>query len=155
MPSTRFCALGPDAYVPDLIHLADVVLGKLGYGFVSECLTMGSPLIYVPRQNWPEERFLEVLYMGNVHCLLLLSARLITYYLLLSQDLLTKEYNAGVCMSRVDFVSGNWGPFIMKAVALRNSWRPLSAAQAGETVLRFLYSISSTADSADAALTSS
>lgn len=60
MPSPRFRALGPDAYVPDLIHLADVVLGKLGYGFVSECLTMGTPLIYVPRQNWPEERFLEV-----------------------------------------------------------------------------------------------
>ena len=60
MPSPRFRALCPDAYVPDLIRLADAVLGKLGYGFVSECLTMGTPLIYVPRHNWPEERYLEV-----------------------------------------------------------------------------------------------
>ena len=60
MPSSRFHALGFDVYVPDYISLADAVLGKLGYGFVSECLTLGTPLIYVPRQNWPEERYLEV-----------------------------------------------------------------------------------------------
>jgi len=60
MPSSRFRALGFDVYVPDYIALADAVLGKLGYGFVSECLTLGTPLIYVPRQNWPEERYLEV-----------------------------------------------------------------------------------------------
>jgi hypothetical protein len=60
MPSARFRALPQDAYVPDYIHMAQAVLGKLGYGFVSECLTMGTALIYVPRQDWPEERYLEV-----------------------------------------------------------------------------------------------
>lgn len=60
MPSARFRALPQDAYVPDYIHMAHAVLGKLGYGFVSECLTMGTALIYVPRQDWPEERYLEV-----------------------------------------------------------------------------------------------
>lgn len=60
MPSQRFRPMPHDVYVPDLIHLADAVLGKLGYGFVSECLTLGTPLIYVPRQNWPEEGYLEV-----------------------------------------------------------------------------------------------
>lgn len=48
------------SYVPDLIHCADAVLGKLGYGFVSECVTCGTALIYVPRVDWPEEPYLEV-----------------------------------------------------------------------------------------------
>ena len=60
MPSSRFTSLSPSAYVPDLIRAADAVLGKLGYGFVSECVTNGTALIYVPRVDWPEERFLEV-----------------------------------------------------------------------------------------------
>lgn len=60
MPSSRFLSLDGSVYVPDYIHLADAVLGKLGYGFVSECLTEGTALIYVPRQHWPEEQYLEV-----------------------------------------------------------------------------------------------
>lgn len=60
MPSERFLTMGPDSYVPDLVHAADVVLGKIGYGFVSECISTGTPLVYVPRQHWPEEQYLEV-----------------------------------------------------------------------------------------------
>lgn len=60
LPSPRFRALSHASYVPDLIHAADAVLGKLGYGFVSECVTAGTALIYVPRVDWPEERYLEV-----------------------------------------------------------------------------------------------
>jgi UDP-N-acetylglucosamine:LPS N-acetylglucosamine transferase len=60
MPSARFHALDPASYVPDQIHAADCVLGKLGYGFVSECVTSGTALIFVPRVDWPEERYLEV-----------------------------------------------------------------------------------------------
>lgn len=67
MPSARFTAMPLDVYVPDLIPLADAVLGKLGYGFVSECITLGTPLIYVPRQNWPEEPYLEV--RANIICM--------------------------------------------------------------------------------------
>lgn len=66
MPSSRFRALSADVHVPDYIHLSDAVLGKLGYGFVSECLTLSTALIYVPRQNWPEERYLEVLCMCHI-----------------------------------------------------------------------------------------
>jgi UDP-N-acetylglucosamine:LPS N-acetylglucosamine transferase len=60
MPSARFKAMPYDVYVPDLINLSDAVLGKIGYGFVSECLRMGTALIFVPRSNWPEESFLQV-----------------------------------------------------------------------------------------------
>lgn len=60
MPSQRYRALSPTAYVPDLISAADAVLGKLGYGFVSECITAGTALVYVPRVDWPEEQYLEV-----------------------------------------------------------------------------------------------
>mmetsp|Transcript_17889 Transcript_17889/g.54714 ORF Transcript_17889/g.54714 Transcript_17889/m.54714 type:complete len:373 (+) Transcript_17889:141-1259(+) len=67
----RFVAAPRDAYVPDLVNAADVVLGKLGYGTVSECLAHHTPLVYVPRQllgtnhTWPEERHLVRLLGGT------------------------------------------------------------------------------------------
>ena len=45
---------GTDLFHPDLVHAADVVLGKLGYGLVSECLSAGTPMVYVPRAGFPE-----------------------------------------------------------------------------------------------------
>eukprot|EP01039_Chlorochromonas_danica_P002222 gene2222-2426_t len=80
MPSDRFVVAPPDAYIPDYIHAADVVLGKIGYGFVSECLVGGTPLIYVPRIGWPEEEYLEVV--------------------------LTRDFDAGVAISLEDFEKG-------------------------------------------------
>lgn len=65
MPSERFITMGSNSYVPDLVYAADVVLGKIGYGFVSECISTGTPLVYVPRQHWPEEQYLEVRYDSN------------------------------------------------------------------------------------------
>ena len=44
-----------DCFVPDLLQAADVMLGKIGYGTVAECLSCRVPLIYVPREGWPEE----------------------------------------------------------------------------------------------------
>ena len=59
-PGVLFHPIPFDTFVPDLINAADVVLGKLGYGTVSECLTHGTPLVYVPRSSWPEEEPLKV-----------------------------------------------------------------------------------------------
>ena len=41
MPSDRFKPLSPTVYVPNVIAIADAVLGKIGYGFVSECIRAG------------------------------------------------------------------------------------------------------------------
>lgn len=96
MPSDRFVVAPPDAYIPDYIHAADVVLGKIGYGFVSECLVGGTPLIYVPRIGWPEEDYLEVV--------------------------LTKDFDAGVAMSLEDFEKGRWGCCIKQALEKKGGW---------------------------------
>jgi len=99
MPSERFVPMGPDSYVPDLVHAADAVLGKIGYGFVSECISTGTPLVYVPRQHWPEERYLE--------------------------KLLCESYRAGVRMSSEAFFAGSWKEFIELGASMKNSWQIL------------------------------
>ncbi len=43
---------------PDLTASADAVVAKLGYGIVSECLTHGLPVIYLPREDFAEHEFL-------------------------------------------------------------------------------------------------
>lgn len=96
MPSERFQVLPHDIYVPDVIYAADAVLGKIGYGFVSECLGGGAALIYIPRVHWPEEAYLE--------------------------DVLTNRYHAGVKLPLVDYNSGNWRPYIEEALAKHRSW---------------------------------
>ena len=35
-----------DVYMPDLTAVADVLLGKLGYGTVSECVDAQTPFVY-------------------------------------------------------------------------------------------------------------
>ena len=39
----------------DLVVSCDAVLGKCGYGTVTECVVNGTPLLYIPRPGWPEE----------------------------------------------------------------------------------------------------
>ncbi|MFQ5642674.1 MAG: hypothetical protein ACE5FQ_03140 [Thiogranum sp.] len=43
---------------PDLVRSCDAVLGKCGYGTVAECVLNGTPLLYIPRPDWPEEQSL-------------------------------------------------------------------------------------------------
>lgn len=96
MPSERFQVMPYDAYVPDLIHAADAVLGKIGYGFVSECLGGGTALIYIPRVYWPEEAYLE--------------------------NVLTNVYHAGVRLPLSEYNNGNWTPYIQDALNKKGSW---------------------------------
>lgn len=39
---------------PDLVASVDVVISKVGYGLVGECLTGGTPIIYCPRTGFAE-----------------------------------------------------------------------------------------------------
>ncbi|KAI0787436.1 hypothetical protein C8Q74DRAFT_1251708 [Fomes fomentarius] len=50
-----------DVYMPDLTAVADVLLGKLGYGTVSECVDACTPFVYVPRPLFVEEHGLRLL----------------------------------------------------------------------------------------------
>jgi len=42
----------------DVLASVDALIGKLGYGSVTECVCNGIPLIYLPRSDWPEEPIL-------------------------------------------------------------------------------------------------
>jgi L-arabinokinase len=79
--------------MPDLILAADCVLGKIGYGFVSECMTCLTPLVYIKRSHWAEEQHLQA-------------------YLDTS--------GLGVHMHLADFEAGDWGSYLAEALALRS-----------------------------------
>jgi L-arabinokinase len=96
MPSNRFHVMPQDSYIPDLIYATDAVLGKIGYGFVSECLSAGTALIYIPRVYWPEEAYLE--------------------------NVLVNEYHAGVRLPLEEYNRGNWTPYILEAERKKNGW---------------------------------
>ena len=49
-----------DVFMPDLTAVADVLLGKLGYGTVSECVDACTPFVYVPRPLFIEEHGLRL-----------------------------------------------------------------------------------------------
>ncbi|KAI0822506.1 hypothetical protein BC628DRAFT_663676 [Trametes gibbosa] len=49
-----------DVYMPNLTAAADVLLGKLGYGTVSECVDACTPFVYVPRPLFIEEHGLRL-----------------------------------------------------------------------------------------------
>lgn len=42
----------------DVLASVDALLGKLGYGTVAECACNATPLLYMPRPDWPEENCL-------------------------------------------------------------------------------------------------
>lgn len=50
-----------DVYMPDLTAVADVLLGKLGYGTVSECVDAATPFVFVSRPLFVEEHGLRAL----------------------------------------------------------------------------------------------
>ncbi|KAF9041890.1 hypothetical protein BDZ89DRAFT_1128587 [Hymenopellis radicata] len=50
-----------DVYMPDLTAVADVLLGKLGYGTVAECVDAQTPFVYVSRPLFVEEHGLRIL----------------------------------------------------------------------------------------------
>jgi L-arabinokinase len=55
----NFIKLAKDAYTPDIIAASDCMLGKIGYGTVSEALSYKVPFVFVRRDYFNEEPFLR------------------------------------------------------------------------------------------------
>ncbi|KAL1738974.1 hypothetical protein HDZ31DRAFT_17587, partial [Schizophyllum fasciatum] len=89
MPDGFFVA-PKDVYMPDLTAVADVLLGKLGYGTVSECIDACTPFVYVSRPLFIEEHGLR---------------------------LLLDEEGTGVELSRAAYEQGDWAGAVEAAYA--------------------------------------
>ncbi|KAF7966038.1 hypothetical protein HWV62_40441 [Athelia sp. TMB] len=77
-----------DVYMPDLTAVADVLLGKLGYGTVAECVDAATPFVYVSRPLFIEEHGLKLL--------------------------LTRS-GVGVELARADYEAGEWAAAVDSA----------------------------------------
>ncbi|CAA7062623.1 unnamed protein product [Microthlaspi erraticum] len=88
----NFIALPKDVYTPDVIAASDCMLGKIGYGTVSEALAYKLRFIFVRRDYFNEEPFLR---------------KMLEYY------------QGGVEMIRRDLLSGCWAPYLERAVTLK------------------------------------
>lgn len=64
MPSFESLGLG----FTDVLASVDALLGKLGYGTVAECACNGTPMLYMPRPDWPEERCLAEWLLVHGRC---------------------------------------------------------------------------------------
>ncbi|KAL1205524.1 L-arabinokinase [Cardamine amara subsp. amara] len=91
LPS-NFIALPKDAYTPDVIAASDCMLGKIGYGTLSEALAYKLRFIFVRRDYFNEEPFLR---------------KMLEYY------------QGGVEMIRRDLLAGCWAPYLERAVTLK------------------------------------
>ncbi|XP_065851057.1 L-arabinokinase-like [Euphorbia lathyris] len=91
----RFIKLAKDAYTPDLIAASDCMLGKIGYGTVSEALAYKLPFVFVRRDYFNEEPFLR---------------NMLEYY------------QSGVEMIRRDLLTGHWQPYLEHAISLKPSY---------------------------------
>ncbi|KAL2652701.1 hypothetical protein R1flu_020829 [Riccia fluitans] len=90
--SSSFIRMERDVYTPDLIAASDCMLGKIGYGTVSEVLAYRVPFVFIRRDYFNEEPFLR---------------KMLDFY------------RAGVEMPRRDFFSGRWAPYLQRAQALK------------------------------------
>ncbi|XP_006401380.2 L-arabinokinase [Eutrema salsugineum] len=88
----NFIALPKDVYTPDVIAASDCMLGKIGYGTVSEALAYKLRFIFVRRDYFNEEPFLR---------------KMLEYF------------QGGVEMIRRDLLAGCWAPYLERAVTLK------------------------------------
>ncbi|ONK68121.1 uncharacterized protein A4U43_C05F7660 [Asparagus officinalis] len=108
LPS-NFIRLPKDAYTPDLMAASDCMLGKIGYGTVSEALAYKLPFVFVRRDYFNEEPFLR---------------NMLEYY------------QGGVEMIRRDLLTGHWTPYLERALTLSPCYD--EAINGGEVVARIL-----------------
>ncbi|KAM3694080.1 hypothetical protein ACB098_07G030800 [Castanea mollissima] len=88
----NFIKLAKDVYTPDLIAASDCMLGKIGYGTVSEAMAYKLPFIFIRRDYFNEEPYLREM---------------------------LEYYQGGVEMARRDMLSGCWIPYLERAVSLK------------------------------------
>ncbi|XP_028802273.1 L-arabinokinase [Neltuma alba] len=88
----NFKKLAKNAYTPDIIAASDCMLGKIGYGTVSEALAYKCPFVFVRRDYFNEEPFLRNM---------------------------LEHYQSGVEMIRRDLLTGHWKPYLERAMTLK------------------------------------
>lgn len=97
--------------MPDLINASDIVVGKPGYGMVSECIANRKPFVYTSRGDFAE-------------------------YPPLVKEM--KKYLPCVFIPHEDLFSGKWCDYLERAISLpwpRNTLRIDGAAEAAERIL--------------------
>ncbi|KAI3447294.1 hypothetical protein Pfo_003959 [Paulownia fortunei] len=105
----NFMKLPKDVYTPDLIAASDCMLGKIGYGTVSEALAYKVPLIFVRRDYFNEEPFVR---------------NMLEYF------------QCGVEIIRRDLLTGRWAPYIERAITLKPCYE--AGTNGGEVVAHIL-----------------
>ncbi|KAK4432722.1 L-arabinokinase [Sesamum alatum] len=105
----NFVKLPKDVYTPDVIAASDCMLGKIGYGSVSEALAYKVPLIFVRRDYFNEEPFVR---------------NMLEYF------------QCGVEIIRRDLLSGRWAPYIRRAITLKPCYE--GGTNGGEVVAQIL-----------------
>ncbi|KAL3361520.1 hypothetical protein AABB24_014411 [Solanum stoloniferum] len=105
----KFLKLAKDAYTPDLMAASDCMLGKIGYGTVSEALAYKLPFVFVRRDYFNEEPFLR---------------NMLEYY------------QGGVEMIRRDLLTGHWRPYLERAMTLNPCYE--GGINGGEAAARIL-----------------
>ncbi|XP_008781723.2 L-arabinokinase-like [Phoenix dactylifera] len=108
----NFIRLEKDAYTPDLIAASDCMLGKIGYGTVSEALAYKLPFVFVRRDYFNEEPFLRNM---------------------------LEHYQSGVEMIRRDLLTGQWMPYLARALTLSPCYD--GGISGGKVVSRILQDI--------------
>uniref|UniRef100_A0A0C9S778 TSA: Wollemia nobilis Ref_Wollemi_Transcript_13892_3889 transcribed RNA sequence n=1 Tax=Wollemia nobilis TaxID=56998 RepID=A0A0C9S778_9CONI len=106
----NFRRLPADVYTPDLIAASDCMLGKIGYGTVSEALAYKIPFVFVRRDYFNEEPFLR---------------NMLEYY------------NSGVEMIRRDLLTGHWIPYLEHALNLNPCYNePTNGGEVAANILQ-------------------
>lgn len=113
----NFIKLAKDAYTPDLIAASDCMLGKIGYGTVSEALAFKLPFVFVRRDYFNEEPFLRNM---------------------------LEQYQSGVEMIRRDLLIGHWAPYLERAITLKPCYE--GGINGGEVAARILQDTASGKD---------
>ena len=62
----RFLPFESEFFHPDLVHAADLVVGKGGYSMIAEVWAAGVPFAYVLREGFRESSVLDVFLQANI-----------------------------------------------------------------------------------------
>jgi Glycosyl transferase family 1 len=90
-PEFELVAPGSGSKFTEEFAACDMVIAKLGFSMLAECIAAGKPILYPPRQGFRE----EILLQEHVN-----------------------HHVAAVAIPLEDFYGGNWGPHLRKLAAL-------------------------------------
>jgi hypothetical protein len=90
-PEFELVTPGPGSTFTDEFAACDMVIAKLGFSMLAECIAAQKPILYPPREGFREEEILQE-HVG--------------------------EHVSAVAIPLQDFYAGNWGPFLRELGAL-------------------------------------